>query len=174
LTLSGSIIIGSALDALLTVSSEQIARRLHSHADVRANTWPYHRNNRGPNIAPAKVHSASAPYQTAINGNESSVQEGNKHDATHAARNEAGDGTCPGQILGAALRTAQMVEANGTIAMIGIVEKAFAIDPRRLLHPNASAARIRWPVAASNAITMNGIATTIDEVFAPRRVGPAL
>lgn len=35
----------------------------------------YHRNNRGPNIAPAMVHSAIVPpYQTATNGNESSVQ----------------------------------------------------------------------------------------------------
>jgi hypothetical protein len=35
----------------------------------------HHRNNRGPNAAPAKVHSTIVPpYQTATNGKESSVQ----------------------------------------------------------------------------------------------------
>src|SRR5438445_8982516 len=44
------------------MSSEQIACRLHAHADV---TPPgasfYQRNSRGPNAAPAKVHSTIAP-----------------------------------------------------------------------------------------------------------------
>ena len=35
----------------------------------------HHRNNRGPNAAPAMVHSTIVPpYQTATNGKESSVQ----------------------------------------------------------------------------------------------------
>src|SRR5216683_2730692 len=44
------------------MSSEQIACRLHAHADV---TPPgaafYQRNSRGPNAAPAKVHSTIVP-----------------------------------------------------------------------------------------------------------------
>src|SRR6266849_9494879 len=62
--------------ALLTMSSEQIVWRLQAHADVKpADTSLYQRNSRGPNAAPAKVHSTMVPpYQTATNGNESSVQ----------------------------------------------------------------------------------------------------
>src|SRR6266436_4675884 len=48
--------------ALLIMSSEQIVCRLQSHADVKRTGTPlYQRNSRGPNAAPAKVHS--------INGN---------------------------------------------------------------------------------------------------------
>jgi hypothetical protein len=58
------------------MSSEQIVRRLHTHGDVKTTTKArYHRNKRGPNIAPAKVQRAIVPpYQTATNGNESSMQ----------------------------------------------------------------------------------------------------
>jgi len=73
----GSIIVGSASCALLIMSSEQIACRLHAHADVKAaaDTSLHQRNSRGPNAAPAKLHSTIVPpYQTATNGNESSVQ----------------------------------------------------------------------------------------------------
>jgi hypothetical protein len=62
--------------ALLIMSSEQIVWRLQAHADVtRADSARHQRNSRGPNAAPAKVHSTIVPpYQTATNGNESSVQ----------------------------------------------------------------------------------------------------
>src|SRR6266851_7048857 len=44
------------------MSSEQIACRLHAHADVTPpDTAFYQRNSRGPNAAPAKVHSTIAP-----------------------------------------------------------------------------------------------------------------
>ena len=59
------------------MSSEQIVCRLHAHADVKAaaDTSLHQRNSRGPNAAPAKVHSTIVPpYHTATNGNESSVQ----------------------------------------------------------------------------------------------------
>jgi hypothetical protein len=58
------------------MSSEQIVCRLQAHADVTpVDTSHHHRNNRGPNAAPAKVHSTIVPpYQTATNGNESSAQ----------------------------------------------------------------------------------------------------
>ena len=64
------------MGALLTISSEQIAWRLQAHADVKpADTFLYQRNSRGPNAAPAKMHSRTVPpYQTPPNGNESSVQ----------------------------------------------------------------------------------------------------
>src|SRR5216684_4557125 len=62
--------------ALLIMSSEQVVWRLQAHADVKPpDTSLYQRNSRGPNAAPAKVHSTIVPpYQTATNGNESSVQ----------------------------------------------------------------------------------------------------
>lgn len=57
-------------------SSEHSRGRLHAHADVNVLDRPrYQRNKRGPSIAPAKVQSTIVPpYQTATNGNESSVQ----------------------------------------------------------------------------------------------------
>src|SRR5260370_14167514 len=62
--------------ALLIMSSEQIVWRLQIHADVKRTGTPlYQRNSRGPNAAPAKVHSTIVPpYQTATNGNESSAR----------------------------------------------------------------------------------------------------
>src|SRR5882757_5998327 len=54
-------------------SSEWIVGRLQVHADVK--NASYQRNSRGPNAAPANVHSTIVPpYHTATNGNESSVQ----------------------------------------------------------------------------------------------------
>src|SRR5713101_3676942 len=64
------------VSALLMMSSEQIVWRLQAHADVKPpGTALYQRNSRGPNAAPANVHSTIVPpYQTATNGNESSMQ----------------------------------------------------------------------------------------------------
>jgi hypothetical protein len=46
------------------------SRRREDNQETR-----YQRNNRGPSIAPANVHSTIVPpYQTATNGNESSMQ----------------------------------------------------------------------------------------------------
>jgi hypothetical protein len=54
---------------------EQILWRSQTHADVMSDTSDYQRNSRGPNMAPARVHRTIVPpYQTAMNGNESSVQ----------------------------------------------------------------------------------------------------
>jgi len=75
LTWSGSIICSKSVIALLMRSSEQILWRSQTHADVKPDPSHYQRNSRGPNIAPAKVHSTIVPpYQIAMNGNESSVQ----------------------------------------------------------------------------------------------------
>lgn len=99
LTWSGSIVVRSASCALPTMSSEPIVPRLQAHADVNASHHPRHkpsaqycscegtrhnratryavhqRSSRGPNAAPARVHSTIVPpYQTEINGSESSVQ----------------------------------------------------------------------------------------------------
>jgi hypothetical protein len=62
--------------ARLVMSSEQIVCRLQDHADVKPpGTSLYQRNSRGPNAAPANVHSTIVPpYQIATNGNESSLQ----------------------------------------------------------------------------------------------------
>src|SRR6267378_1636387 len=53
--------------ALQLMSSEQIVYRLHPHADVTPpDASRHHRNNRGPDTAPAKVRSPIVPpYQTA-------------------------------------------------------------------------------------------------------------
>ena len=58
------------------MNSKGIVWRLQVHADVKgADACLYQRNSRGPNAAPANVQSKIvAPYQTAINGSESSVQ----------------------------------------------------------------------------------------------------
>ncbi len=59
-----------------SMSSEQIVCRLQAHVDVKPpDTALNQRNSRDPSIAPANVRSTSVPpYQTATNGNESSVQ----------------------------------------------------------------------------------------------------
>jgi hypothetical protein len=58
------------------MTSEQFVPRLQAHADVKlAGTPLYQRNSRGPNAAPAKVHSTIVPpYLSAKNGSESSAQ----------------------------------------------------------------------------------------------------
>src|SRR5438094_7177983 len=104
------------------MSSEQIVCRLHAHADVKpADRPPHQRKSRGPNAAPARVHSTIVPpYQIATNGNESTVQCSEYAIAlTPPARRPA---TAPARtrLVGAALRTANIVTANGTMGMIGI------------------------------------------------------
>src|SRR5881397_3370012 len=64
--LSGAAFLGLLAGAGTTPAS----RRRHSGRHD-----PHQRNSRGPNNAPARVHSTIVPpYQTAINGSESSVQ----------------------------------------------------------------------------------------------------
>jgi hypothetical protein len=65
-----------AFAARLHKSAQLAPLSLHAHADVTpSDASLYQRNSRGPNAAPAKVHSTIVPpYQTATNGNESSVQ----------------------------------------------------------------------------------------------------
>src|ERR1043166_73149 len=81
----------------------------------------YQRNSRGPNVAPAKVHSTIVPpYQIAINGSESSAQCSAyaialTPPATRPAKAPARD-----RLVGAAFRTAHIETAKGTIAMIGM------------------------------------------------------
>src|SRR5229473_3323685 len=82
---------------------------------------PYQRNSRGPNAAPAKVHSTIVPpYQTATNGNESSVQCSAQAIALTPPAMRPATAPARTRLVGAALRTAKMVTAKGTIAMIGI------------------------------------------------------
>src|SRR6266436_10242497 len=108
--------------ALLIMSSEQIVWRLQSHADVKRTGTPlYQRNSRGPNAAPAKVHSTIVPpYQTATNGSESSVQCSAYAIALTPPAMRPATAPARTRLVGAALRTAKMVTAKGTMAMIGI------------------------------------------------------
>lgn len=52
------------------MSSEQLFSRLQAHADMKpGRQGSYQRNSRGPNAAPAKVHSTILPpYQTGMMG----------------------------------------------------------------------------------------------------------
>jgi hypothetical protein len=76
-------------------SSERIVCRLQAHADVKHVS--YQRNSRGPNAAPAKVHSAIVPpYQTATNGSDSTVQR-IRHRA-YSAGNETGNSPGTNQV----------------------------------------------------------------------------
>src|SRR5438309_12006536 len=104
------------------MSSEQIVWRLQAHADVKlADTSLYQRNSRGPNAAPARVHSTIVPpYQTATNGSESSVQCSAYAIALTPPATRPATAPVRTRFVGAALRTANMVIAKGTIAMMGI------------------------------------------------------
>src|SRR5258707_7349301 len=104
------------------MSSEQLFLRLQGHADVkRQDVFLYQRNSRGPNAAPARVHSTIVPpYQTATNGNESSVQCSAYAIALTPPAMRPATAPARTRLVGAALRTAKMVTAKSTIAMMGI------------------------------------------------------
>jgi hypothetical protein len=59
----------------IAIGAEPGKRRTHAVSEVQRGCSVHHRRSRGPNIAPAKVHSAMVPpYQSATKGSESSVQ----------------------------------------------------------------------------------------------------
>src|SRR5882672_12802895 len=101
------------------MNSEQVVCRLQRHADVKSVI--YQRKSRGPNAAPANVHSTIVPpYQTATNGNVSSVQCSAYAIALTPPAMSPATAPARTRLVGAALRTAKMVTAKGTIAMMGI------------------------------------------------------
>src|SRR6266705_1744418 len=117
------------------MSSEQIVRRLQTHADVKlADPSLYQRNSRGPNAAPAKVHSTIVPpYQTATNGNESTVQCSAYAIALIPPATRPATAPARTRLVGAALRTAKMVTAKGTMAMIGIESRHSSHSSPRII-----------------------------------------
>src|SRR5882757_1248027 len=141
--------------ALLMRSSERIVCRLQAHADVKHVS--YQRNSRGPNAAPAKVHSTIvAPYQTATNGNESSVQcRAYAIALTPPAMRPA---TAPARtrLVGAALRTAKMVTAKGTIAMIGIESRHSSHSSPRIILSQCELGAPPRLITPNSAIAANG------------------
>src|SRR5882672_5142955 len=143
--------------ALLMRSSERIVRRLQAHADVKHGS--HQRNSRGPNTAPAKVHSTIVPpYQTATNGNESSVQCSAYAIALMPPATRPATAPARTRFVGAALRTAKMVTAKGTIAMIGIESRHSShSSPRIILFQCELGAPPRL-IRPSSAITANGSA----------------
>src|SRR5258708_29075003 len=117
------------------MSSEQIAWRLQVHADVtRRDASVHQRNSRGPNAAPAKVHSTIVPpYQTATNGNESTVQCSAYAIALIPPATRPATAPARTRFVGAALRTAKMVTAKGTMAMIGIESRHSSHSSPRII-----------------------------------------
>src|SRR5712664_2951653 len=114
---------GEVSAELLVVGQPLLRRRVNAtHADIRLPDGVIHqRNSRGPNAAPARVHSTIVPpYQTATNGNESSVQCSAYAIALTPPAMRPATAPARTRLVGAASRTAKMVTAKGTIAMIGI------------------------------------------------------
>src|SRR5207249_7993240 len=131
--------------------------RIQAHADVKRGS--YQRNSRGPNAAPANVHSTIVPpYQIATNGNESTVQCSAYAIALMPPATRPATTPARTRLVGAALRTAKMVTANGTIAMIGIESRHSShSSPRIILFQCELGAPPRL-IAPSSAIAANGTA----------------
>src|SRR5256885_6233086 len=143
--------------ALLMRSSGWVVCRLQAHADVKHVS--YQRNSRGPNAAPPNVHSTIVPpYQTATNGNESTVQCSEYAIALMPPATSPATAPARTRLVGAALRTAKMVTAKGMIAMIGIESRHSShSSPRIILFQCELGAPPRL-IAPSSTIAANGTA----------------
>src|SRR5439155_23220835 len=81
----------------------------------------HHRSSRGPSIAPARVHRVIVPpYQSATKGSESSMQWNAYAVALTLPATRPARARARPRSGGAIARTARMITANGTTAMIGI------------------------------------------------------
>src|SRR5882757_3728513 len=145
------------------MNSEHLFLRLQPHADVK--NISYQRNNRGPNAAPANVHSTIVPpYQTATNGNESTVQCSAYAIALIPPATRPATAPARTRLVGAALRTAKMVTAKGTMAMIGIESRHSShSSPRIILFQCELGAPLRL-IAPNSAIAANGTAIASGDI----------
>src|SRR5882757_3925548 len=151
--------------ALLMMNSERLFLRLQAHADVKE--LAYQRNSRGPNTAPASVHSTIVPpYQTATNGNESSVQCSAYAIALTPPAMSPATAPARTRLVGAALRTAKIVTAKGTIAMIGIESRHSSHSSPSIIRFQCELGAAPRLIAPNSAIAANG--TTIVSGDIPR------
>src|SRR5437764_1566530 len=149
------------------MSSEQIVRRLHAHADVKpADRSPHQRNSRGPNAAPANVHSTIVPpYQIATNGNESTVQCSAYAIALMPPATRPATAPARTRLVGAALRTAKMVTAKGTMAMIGIESRHSSHSSPRIIPFQCELGASPRLMAPSSATAANGAAIVNGDIL---------
>src|SRR5712664_529426 len=86
-------------------------------------------------------------------------------DRAHAACNETGDSTCTDKICRAALRTAAMMTAKGTIAMMGMERRHSSHSSPITILFQCELGESPRLIAESSTIAANGTAGEIDEVL---------